>query len=46
MNYLPDVYRDQAAFPEPQQYATGVRYVFLDDGKANSMLFGRVLRHS
>lgn len=44
-------YRDQATFEKPQEYATGVRYVFLagqaavDDGKPSPKLFGRALRH-
>jgi len=47
----PAVYRDQATFDKPQQYATGVRYVFLagqaaiDDSKPSAKLFGRALRH-
>jgi len=47
----PAVYRDQATFDKPQEYATGVRYVFLagqaavDDGKPSPKLFGRALRH-
>lgn len=47
----PAGYRDQATFEKPQQYATGVRYVFLagqaavDDGKPAAKLFGRALRH-
>jgi N-acyl-D-amino-acid deacylase len=44
-------YRDQATFDKPQQYATGVRYVFIggqaavDDSKPSPKLFGRALRH-
>ena len=47
----PATYRDQATFAKPQEYATGVRYVFLaghtavDDGKPSATLFGSVLRH-
>ncbi len=47
----PAAYRDQATFDKPQEYATGVRYVFLaghaavDDGKPSEKLFGRALRH-
>jgi len=47
----PATYRDQATFSKPQEYATGVRYVFLgghaavDDGQPGAKLFGRVLRH-
>lgn len=47
----PALYRDQATFDKPQEYATGVRYVFLagqaavDDGKPSPKLFGRALRH-
>ena len=47
----PTHYRDQATFEKPQEYATGVRYVFLagqaavDDGKPSTKLFGRALRH-
>ena len=47
----PTTYRDQATFDRPQEYATGVHYVFIggqaavDDGKPSSKLFGRALRH-
>ncbi|MCX6906770.1 MAG: D-aminoacylase, partial [Verrucomicrobia bacterium] len=47
----PAVYRDQATFDKPKEYATGVRYVFLageaavDDGRPSAKLFGSVLRH-
>ncbi len=47
----PATYRDRATFEKPQEYATGVRYVFLagqaavDDGKPSPKLFGRALRH-
>ena len=47
----PATYRDHATFDKPQEYATGVRYVFLggqaavDQGKPSPKLFGRALRH-
>lgn len=47
----PALYRDQATFDKPQEYATGVRYVFIagqaaiDDSKPSSKLYGRALRH-
>ncbi len=47
----PTTYRDRATFAKPQEYATGVRYVFLagqtavDDSKPSEKLFGRALRH-
>ena len=47
----PAAYRDRATFEKPQEYAAGVRYVFLagqaavDDGKPSPKLFGRALRH-
>jgi len=47
----PATYRDHATFDKPQEYATGVRYVFLggqaaiDDGEPSDTLFGRALRH-
>jgi len=47
----PATYRDQATFDKPQEYATGVRFVFLagqaavDDSKPGAKLFGRALRH-
>ena len=47
----PASYRDRATFEKPQEYATGVRYVFLagqaavEDGKPSSRLLGRALRH-
>jgi len=47
----PAAYRDQATFDKPQEYATGVRYVFLagqaavDEAKPSPKLFGRALRH-
>jgi N-acyl-D-aspartate/D-glutamate deacylase len=47
----PAAYRDEATFDKPQEYATGVRYVFLagqaavDDSRPSPKLFGRALRH-
>ena len=47
----PATYRDQATFDKPQEYATGVRYVFIaghaavDNGKLGAKLFGGALRH-
>lgn len=47
----PATYRDQATFESPQEYATGVRHVFLagepavEDGKPLPRLLGRALRH-
>src|SRR5439155_22074382 len=47
----PQTYRDQATFDKPHQYATGVRYVFVngklavDQGKYTDVLAGKVLRH-
>jgi N-acyl-D-amino-acid deacylase len=47
----PEKYRDQATYDQPHQYATGVRYVFvngrlvIDEGKDMKVLAGRVLRH-
>jgi N-acyl-D-amino-acid deacylase len=43
--------RGTAMFDKPQQYATGVRYLFvngqlaIDGGKYMDVLAGRVLRH-
>jgi N-acyl-D-amino-acid deacylase len=51
MVFDPATYRDRATFEKPQEYATGVRYVFLagvaavDDGRPNPKLLGRALRH-
>jgi N-acyl-D-amino-acid deacylase len=48
----PKTFRDTATFDRPQQYATGVRYLFvngrpaIDDGKKTDVLPGRVLRHA
>ena len=47
----PKTFRDQATFEKPHQYATGVRYLFvngkltIEDGKYTDTLAGRVLRH-
>jgi N-acyl-D-aspartate/D-glutamate deacylase len=47
----PKTYRDTATFDKPHQYATGVRYLFvngkvvIDEGKYTKELAGRVLRH-
>ncbi|MDD4870590.1 MAG: D-aminoacylase [Kiritimatiellae bacterium] len=47
----PKTYRDQATYDKPQEYATGVRYVFIagqvavDDGKPSAKLFGSAIRH-
>ena len=47
----PKTYRDRATFDKPHQYATGVRYLFvngklaIDDGKFTNVLAGKVLRH-
>jgi N-acyl-D-aspartate/D-glutamate deacylase len=48
----PKTYRDTATFDKPYQYATGVRYVFvngvlaIDDGKYSEALPGKALRHA
>lgn len=48
----PKTYRDTATFDKPHQYATGVRYVFvngvlaIDHGKYTDALPGRALRHA
>jgi N-acyl-D-aspartate/D-glutamate deacylase len=48
----PKTYRDKATFDQPHQYATGVRYLFvngrlvIDQGEFRGMLGGRVLRHN
>jgi N-acyl-D-amino-acid deacylase len=47
----PRAFRDQATFEKPHQFATGVRYLFvngqaaIDRGKYTDILAGRVLRH-
>lgn len=48
----PKTFRDTATFDKPHQYATGVRYLFvngqlaIDDGKFAEVLAGKVLRHA
>jgi N-acyl-D-aspartate/D-glutamate deacylase len=48
----PKTFRDQATFEKPHQYATGVRYLFvngrlaIDEGKHTGALAGKVLRHA
>ncbi|HZT80623.1 MAG TPA: D-aminoacylase, partial [Gemmataceae bacterium] len=47
----PKTFRDTATFDRPQQYATGVRYLFvngklaIDGGKYTGTLAGKALRH-
>ncbi|MBY0527000.1 MAG: D-aminoacylase [Gemmataceae bacterium] len=47
----PQEYRDRGTYDKPHQYATGVRYLFvngkptIDEGKYTGALAGRVLRH-
>lgn len=47
----PQTYRDTATFDKPHQYATGVKYLFvngklaIDDGKYTEVRAGKVLRH-
>jgi N-acyl-D-aspartate/D-glutamate deacylase len=47
----PETFRDRATFDRPHQYATGVRYLFvngklaIDEGKYTGALAGKVLRH-
>jgi N-acyl-D-amino-acid deacylase len=47
----PQTFRDTATFDKPHQYATGVRYLFvngqlaIDNGKFTDVLAGKVLRH-
>jgi N-acyl-D-aspartate/D-glutamate deacylase len=47
----PATFRDRATFDRPHQYATGVRWLFVngraavEDGKFTGVLAGRVLRH-
>jgi len=46
----PKTFRDRATFDKPHQYATGVKYLFvngrpaIDEGKYTGTLAGRVLR--
>ncbi len=48
----PKTYRDPATYEKPHQYATGVRYLFVNgvavvrDGKYTGALAGKVLRHA
>ncbi|HEV3263056.1 MAG TPA: D-aminoacylase [Gemmataceae bacterium] len=48
----PKTYRDRGTYDKPHQYATGVRYLFvngrpvIDRGKLADVLAGRVLRHA
>jgi N-acyl-D-amino-acid deacylase len=48
----PKTYRDRATFDKPHQYATGVRFLFvngkaaIDDGKDTGALAGKPLRHT
>jgi N-acyl-D-aspartate/D-glutamate deacylase len=47
----PQAFRDTATFERPHQYATGVRYLFvngrlaIDNGEVTGTLAGRALRH-
>ena len=47
----PKTFRDTATFDKPHQYATGVRYLFVngklavDGGKVTDVLAGKALRH-
>jgi N-acyl-D-aspartate/D-glutamate deacylase len=47
----PKTYRDTATYEKPHQYATGVRYLFVngrlavDDGEFTGVLAGKILRH-
>ena len=47
----PETFRDTATFEKPHQYATGVRYLFVngalavENGKVTGRLAGRALRH-
>jgi len=48
----PKTFRDRATYDKPQEYATGVRWLFvngqlaLKDGKSMDVLAGKVLRHA
>jgi N-acyl-D-amino-acid deacylase len=48
----PEKFRDVATFDKPHQYATGVRYLFvngklaINEGKYTDRLAGKVLRHT
>jgi len=48
----PREFLDRATFENPQQYAVGVRYLFIggnlavDSGKPSERLFGRAIRHT
>jgi N-acyl-D-amino-acid deacylase len=50
--FAPKTFRDVATFDKPHQYATGVRYLFvngklaIEDGKYNGTLAGKPLRHA
>jgi N-acyl-D-aspartate/D-glutamate deacylase len=47
----PESFRDRATFEKPHQYASGVRYLFvngktvIEEGKYKDILAGKVLRH-
>src|SRR5262249_53343907 len=47
----PKTFRDAATYDKPHQYATGVRYLFVNgklvikEGKFNNTLAGKVIRH-
>jgi N-acyl-D-aspartate/D-glutamate deacylase len=47
----PETFRDVATYDKPHQYATGVRYLFvngrlvIEQGKYSGALAGKVLRH-
>ena len=48
----PETFRDTATFDKPHQYATGVKYLFvngkveIDDGKYTEVRAGKALRHT
>jgi N-acyl-D-amino-acid deacylase len=48
----PKTYRDVASYEKPHQYATGVKYLFvngklaIDDGEFREVLAGKALRHA